>query len=179
MAGRKRTKSRKVPNFRKPNTEAVAIYNQHKLTSAKTIGLVERRYQVIELRKQGYTHKEIADTLEVSVESVSDDLHNIMASVLIANRETVEEERQLQIEQIDKMLKTYMPLATEVQNTTAVDRVTGEVVVVSQQPNPAYGHLVVSLMARRSKLLALDTPEQKETSESGIRVYVGVDMSKV
>jgi hypothetical protein len=39
--------------------------------------------------------------------------------------------------------------------------------------------MALSISDRRRKLLALDRPEDKATTETGVRVYVGIDIDNV
>ena len=149
-----------------------------RLTSAKALIRIERSYQIIEMRRDGRTHREIAEALNISTNLVSEILKEVLNKTIIATRETVEEEKQLQLMQIDRLLVTYMKLATEIQKIPILTK-DGTTVLIEQPPNPAYAGVVTRLMERRAKLLALDTPEQKKAEETGIRVYVGVNMDMV
>ena len=128
-------------------------------TSPRSVNLLERRYRVWVMRKDGYTLQEIAESLGVSVAAARLDLVAIAKRLVGELAETVEENRQLQIARLDALLKKYQPLAED-----------GKL---------AAAGMVLSIETRRSKLLALDTPETKRLEVSGIREYVGVDLAQV
>lgn len=130
-----------------------------KIISARNVQIMERRYQVVTLRKQGYTTKEIADTLRTSVETVRADVVALLRQTISETAETTEENRQLQIERLDGLLKKYYPLA--------------------EAGSLAAAAMVLSVEARRSKLLALDLPEVKKLDVTGIREYVGISIEDV
>lgn len=148
-------------------------------TDAKTIELIERRYQILELRRDGWNHDQIARCLGVSTATVSLDLKEILNNTLIKNAETTEENRSLQIERLDHLLRTYMPFATDSHREIRVDPLTGKEVIVTIPPSAICAALVLNIEARRAKLLALDVPETKKLEVTGVREYIGVDVDKV
>lgn len=123
------------------------------------IRLLERRYQVWKLRKDGHTVHEIAQTLNVGEGSVRDDIVVIAKRLSTELAETVEESRTLQVARLDALLVKYQALA--------------------EAGNMGAATLVLSIEQRRSKLLALDLPENKKLEVTGIREYVGINLDDV
>lgn len=154
-----------------------AKVNQH--SHASKIALIERRFQVMELRKRGNTVQQIATALKCDVRTVRGDIMEVMRVAIHETAETTEEMRTIQLERLDAMLLIYLPLATEEHIEEKMDAMSGTKVLVRVPPNPIYAQLVMSIEARRAKLLALDVPETKKIETTGIRLYEGVDISKV
>lgn len=121
--------------------------------------LLERRYQVWTLRKDGNTIREIAQTLGFSEASIRDDIITIAKRISSELAETVEESRTLQVARLDALLVKYQKLA--------------------EGGNMGAATLVLSIEQRRSKLLALDLPENKKLEVTGIREYVGINLDDV
>lgn len=130
-----------------------------RILRATEVKLLERRYQVWGLRKDGYTIKDIAKTLDCGEDSVRSDIVTIAKRIASELAETVEESRTLQVARLDAMLVKYQALA--------------------EAGNMGAATLVLSIEARRSKLLALDLPEQKKLEVTGIREYIGVNLDDV
>lgn len=130
-----------------------------KITSTRAIRMIERQYQVLKLRKEGLTIHAIAEQLKINDSAVREALKLVLERISTALVETVEESRQLQVERLDALLLRYMPLA--------------------ESGNLSAASMVLMIEARRSKLLALDTPETKRIETTGIREYIGVDLDKV
>ena len=147
-------KPRALSDLRKVVSRGVA-----KMTEAKQLALLERRYQVWELRKQGYSIRDIAGAVQVTEETVRNDIIVLAKRLSTELSETVEEARSLQITRLDALLKKYQP-AAELGSLSAAS-------------------MVLQIEARRSKLLALDTPETKKLDVSGIREYVGINLDEV
>lgn len=103
--------------------------------------------------------QEIADTLKCAVSTVAGDIRELLQLTAKEAMETTEEARQLEAERLDELQRTYYELA--------------------RSNNMAAAALVLSIMDRRRKLLALDIPETKRLEHSGIREYVGVDTEQV
>lgn len=143
-----------VSKLRAATTRAAA-----RMLAAKNIRMMERRYQVVKMRKEGYTTKEIADTLGINVVTVRDDIVRLLKQTITETAETTEENRQLQIERLDGLLKKYYGMA--------------------EMGSLAAAATVLAIEARRAKLLALDVPETKKLDVTGIREYVGIDPNDV
>ncbi len=140
---------------------------------------IERRYKVVNLRRDGHTIQEIAVSLKVSEMMVRRDLIETMQFMAKNTVETVEEARQLEIQRLDKLVQTYTPFATQVQQTVVIDKATNQQTVIKIPPNPAYASILLSISQQRTKLLALAVPEIKKLEVSGVREYLGIDTSKV
>jgi len=165
-------------NFRKYNT-ADNKKRRALLAQAKAVQVIERRYQVVELKRDGYTHKEIADRLGISIKLVSEDLNFVLNETIEEYKLTTEQERLLQNQRLDQLLKTFTPLATEPRTVVVVDRQTREQRVVEVPPDAEYARLILSIEDRRSRLNGLDAPTKIEADVTAIRRYEGIDLSKV
>lgn len=130
-----------------------------RMLRATELKLLERRYKVWKLRKDGHTIKDIADLLDVGEETVRDDIITIAKRISSELSETVEESRALQVARLDALLKKYQELG--------------------EAGNMGAATLVLNIEMRRSKLLALDLPENKKLEVTGIRQYVGIDIDDV
>lgn len=151
--------------------------NKHHHT--QTLEAVERRYKVVKMRRDGMSIPDIAADLGVSLNTVANDLVEILDKTYIEIEETVEQARNIQLQRLDALLIPAMKLATTEHNELSFDPRTGAPVIVTMPPDPKYAGVVLQIEARRAKLLALDKPETKIVEVSGIREYVGVDYSKV
>lgn len=127
--------------------------------SAETVRALDLEWMIFEMRRDGHTIHEIAVALKISDPTVSEHLKRVLDRTVADIAESAEQNRQLQIDRLDKMLKKYMPLA--------------------EQGNMGAASLVLTIEARRSKLLALDMPETKKLDVTGIREYVGIDVESV
>lgn len=129
------------------------------MLEARNLALLERRYQVWTLRKDGYTYHDIAQTLGISEFVAREDVMTIGKRLTTELSDSVDEDRQLQVDRLNAMLKKFQPQA--------------------EAGNLAAASMVLAIEGRRAKLLALDRPEVKRLDVTGIREYVGVDMDKV
>ena len=159
---------RPLKDFRRISNRNVP--SQNRVLSTKTVMDVERRYQVIEMRRGGMSIREIAQELNVSEPTISRDLKFVLTEAIQATAETTEEHRHLAMERLDGLLRAYYSTATEVLVTED-----GQII----PENMMAAQLVLKIEERRAKLLALDKPENKGGEESGIREYVGVNMDEV
>jgi uncharacterized protein YerC len=148
----------------------------NKVLCAATVARVERRYQVVRMRRDGYSMPEIAKTLGCDTSTVRQDLVECLSTALTELAETSEEARQIEVERLDNLVKVYTPLATEVLTRQVIDKRSGNAVIVTEPPDPAYATILLNVAARRSKLLALDVPEVKKQEETAVRVYVGINV---
>lgn len=130
-----------------------------KMVSPMALKLLERRYLVWKMRKDGHSVRDISGSLGHTEETVRGDIIAMAERLSKEIGESVEESRFLQIERLDALLVKFQPLAEA-----------GSVPAAS---------MVLQVEARRSKLLALDLPEQKKLDVTGIREYVGIDLNDV
>lgn len=129
------------------------------MVSPMALRLLERRYLVWKMRKDGHSVRDIHLTLGHTEETIRGDIVAIAARLAAELGESVEESRFLQVERLDALLKKFQPLAEA-----------GSVPAAS---------MVLQIESRRSKLLALDMPEVKKLDVTGIREYVGVNLDDV
>ena len=144
------------------------------MLSMRSLLEIERKYQVVELRKQGLSIREIAEMVQCNMATVRADLVDVLEKAIRETAETTEEERQLQSERLDLLLKEFMPQA---QASEYVDASTGETKTIPGSLSAAA--MVLAIEQRRAKLKALDVPENKGTDLTGIREYIGVDMDQI
>lgn len=150
-----------------------------KLTSTRTLRKVQRMYEVTHLKEQGYSHTEIAEALKLSPMEVGKLLRECLELTISEVAETTEQARQMEIARLDRLVKTYHHYAHDVHTEIRINPMTGMEVLVEMPPDPKYAKLLLDVSTRRSKLLALDVPEVKKIETTGIREYIGVDISKV
>jgi len=132
---------------------------------AKAVEIIEKRYQAVELRRDGYTIKQIADTMQIGLDQARNLIVEALNFSIEKTNETIEEHRQLQVERLDKLLSQYMPMAAPGVGIPGA--------------NLGAAMMVLSVEARRAKLLALDVPETKKHEITAIREYVGIDPDDV
>lgn len=130
-----------------------------KVTSPQALRILERRYGVWKLRKDGFSVRAIAESLGANEATVREDIVVIAQRISKETAESVEESRFLQVERLDALLVKYQPLA--------------------EGGNLSAASMVLNIEARRSKLLALDLPEQKKLDVTGIREYIGINLDDV
>lgn len=153
-----------------------------KMLAAKMARRLELEWEVFEMRKQGHSIQEIAITISEDARTIRNCLEAVMTRAARETNESVEEARQLQMERLDSMLVKYMKLAQGYSEEVEVlDPTTKKMVrkTVVHGPNMGAASLVLAIEARRSKLCALDMPEVKQVNVSGVREYVGVDITQV
>lgn len=148
-------RKQKVHEFRKPKRTT----GKGNVMSPKTVRALNLEWQIFDMRRDGHTIHEIAVELGVSDPTVSEHLKRVLDRTVSEIAESADQNRQLQIDRLDKLLKKYMPMA--------------------QDGNMGAASLVLTIEARRSKLLALDVPETKRVDVTGIREYVGIDVEAV
>lgn len=172
---------RAMPEEEIQAAEMVVIPPKSKEKKLEELDIVayERRYAVVCLKRDGYSVPEIADMMSMEPKQVEKDIEFVLKMTRSESGKATEIERALQIERLDQLIKAYTPLAVDHHKEAMVDKFTGQVVIVTKPPDPAYGNLVLSVEARRAKLLALDKPETKKLDITAIRQYVGVDVDDV
>lgn len=135
------------------------IRGMGQLTSPAKVIQVERAYQVLEMRRHGHTYQEIADALDISPEVAAQAARGALSHTASVLMENTEEARQLEVDRIDAMLRRFQPLA--------------------ETGNMAAASISMQLSRERRKLLALDKPEERAQGQTGVRIYVGVDIDQV
>lgn len=177
MAKAKKTKE--LTNFREPAKEVKVHHPSIQVPDSKQVELIERRYQAVQLRKEGHTIQSIAQILECSVGTVRNDLMNVLSQTVNETLETDEEMRVIQLGRFDDMLKAVYPFATRYSNQVYIHPITSREVVIEVPPDPKYVQVALNIEAQRAKLLALNKQENKAETPSGIREYVGVNIDEV
>lgn len=160
------------------NVKTLSEKKSSRLHGQKAVANIERRYKIMELRRDGWSVGEIAKELKVSDLKVRKDIVFVLSKTIHKTEETAEESRQLQVARLDALLKKYVQLANETVTLYTVGK-DGQIKETSKPPDPAYARIVLDIEARRAKLLSLDVPEVKKLEVSGVRQYIGVDMDKV
>src|SRR5690348_1571549 len=105
----KSPKSTKVVGFRTVKRQPAT--GKGRILSATVVEKVERRFQVLEMRKKGYTLQEIAEALQVGPDTVRSDLQKVLSDTIKTMAENTGEARQLEVERFDAIIKYYWPLA--------------------------------------------------------------------
>ncbi len=152
---------------------------QGKVLSTRSVREIEDRYRIVTMRRDGYLVREIAETLGITEGKVRDQLQKSLELTINTLQETTEENRELAIERLDNLLRTYMPIAKGYVETVPDPDRPGQTKEITIRPNLNAAMFIVNLEARRAKLLALDKPETKKLEVTGIREYAGVDMDAV
>lgn len=136
-----------------------------RLTDASGIALIEDRYRAVELRRRGHSITEIANLMGKGKETVRKLIVEALKYAMEKTNESTLEARQLQAERLDMLLNQYISAAA---------------------PGPGMpGNLNAAMMVlqvelQRSRLLALNKPEDKSGGIDEIRrEYVGVDVDQV
>lgn len=177
-------KASSVALTRKPRkqTGTGAVLSPH------SVRIIQRRHAVITMRRAGHLVEEIASTLSIGVITVREDLQAVLAQAVTETSETAEENRQIEVDRLDSLIKTYTPLAHGFEKLVedkdnkvrlADGRIVNGEKLVYVPPDIQAAQFLLSLSTRRAKLLALDVPEQKASTETGIREYIGVQIELV
>jgi hypothetical protein len=145
----------------------------------KTIKKVELRRKVMDLKRHGWSPDEIGDALNVSSSLVRSTIIDCLNLSIKECALDTYQERRMQEERLDALLKINMPAATQIQQKVVIDRVTGKERVIEVQPDPVYTNTVLKIEERRAKLLNLDVAETKKLEVSGVREYVGLNIDDV
>jgi DNA-binding Lrp family transcriptional regulator len=95
--------------------------------------------QVLDLRKQGYNYREIAERLGISVSTAHKHVTKMLAALREKTVEIADDVLRMELDRLDTMLAGVWTAATA-GDTNAIDR-------------------VLKIMERRSKYLGLDAPE--------------------
>jgi hypothetical protein len=113
----------------------------------------------MELRRLGTPIYEVAKILGCGIDTVRNDIREVLGQAATQMFETVEETRNLVRTQYEALLHRYQPLA--------------------ENGNMGAAALVLQITRELRKMEAVDKPEEKKTEETGVRVYVGVDIDLV
>lgn len=116
--------------------------------AARHLRFVERQQTALELRKQGFTYKEIAKHLEVSVEGARKAVKKAISNLEDRISESAAEVRRLELERLDRMLIRVW------QQAVPPD--------VNMPPNLKAIEQVLKIMDRRSRYLGLDAAQKHE-----------------
>ncbi len=116
---------------------------QGKKSSAKAIGIQQRRRQVLELRRNGASIRAIAETLGYSHQLIHKDLKVALQAAIQQNTQSAEQNRQLELERLDAL---YLRVSKEVFNHVK----TLDIQAVNT---------LLKISEQRAKLLGLNAPE--------------------
>lgn len=112
--------------------------------SARSIKGAETSHRALGLRKQGYTYEEIGDALKCSIEGARKACLRQYEELNKANREEAKEQRDLQGQRLDAMLRAIWPKIKR-----------GDLGAVEKG---------VKILARYSALFGLDAPTKNEVT---------------
>lgn len=122
--------------------------------SAQTIAASARRARAVELRKAGKSYREIAAEIGCTVKNAHRHVQKALASTVRNTQESVDEHRELELERIDKIIASLMPL-------------------VESTGDPAVADKVLKAADLRAKLLGLYAPAKAEvTGKNGAPIAV-------
>jgi predicted transcriptional regulator len=173
-------KKKDLPNAKKVlGLRRKLSHGTETVTSVQSVRDIELRYQVVTMRRDGYTIQEIADTLSISQATARLHLTKSLTETIKNYQETTEESRQLQLDRLDALVRTYTPLAKGHTEMVPDTNRPGQMKEVWVAPNVNAGIFLLNIEQRRSKLLALDVPEIKKLEVSGVREYVGICIDDV
>lgn len=105
--------------------------------------ILERQLKAIDLRKRGYTYREIGKQLQVSHVQAYNDVNAELKRLTKLRDKKVDQERQLDLERIDELIRGLEPMAR-----------VGKADAVA---------MMLKCIERRSKLLGLDMPVETKT----------------
>lgn len=106
--------------------------------------VLARRIKALELRKQGFSYRTIADTIGVNVSTAYHDVQASMQILRDLEMSKAEDVRGIELERLDRLLLAVWGNATD-----GDDRAV---------------RAALSIMERRSRLLGLDAPQKSEHS---------------
>lgn len=142
---------------------------RHQLSGARA----QRAAKALELRTQGWTLRQIATTLDISISTTQDDIARALRETV---QQPADELRQVELEKLDRLeraanevlARSYDLYANNGKNTGEID------------PRPKLGAIdrLVRIAERRARLLGLDAPQQVEHLPIQITVN-GIDMGQV
>lgn len=124
-------------------------------TGSRALKYLERRAIAFEMRKEGFSYREIADAIRMSPEAAYRLVKREVVELVTLTKEDAEEVRQLELERLDAMLAGgLMKRAMTGKDDDAVDR-------------------VIKIMERRSKYSGLDAASRTEiTGKDGRPIEV-------
>ena len=129
------------------------------IMSPQNARVLERRYKAMCMRKDGLQLHQIAAALDCGLDTVKHDLQEVLGQTATALYENTEEARNLERARYDALFTRYQPLA--------------------EAGDKAAAMIVLQISKELRRMEALDKPEEKRTEETGVRVYVGIDIDAV
>lgn len=118
-----------------------------KRADSEDAAIFERQFKALELRKDGWSYRDIGAKLGVSYTQAHRDVEEELRRLAQLNQDKAEELRQLELEKLDALEKAVSPMAN-----------------VGQ---PAAVTLKLKVMERRAKLLGLDAPAKTDVTTGG------------
>lgn len=120
----------------------------HSKTSKARIKAAERRIKALELRKQGYTYREIGEKIGCGESRA----HQIITKELCKINDTLDELRpevvRLELERLDKMMPAFS--------------------IKAERGDAQAGAMVIKIMDRRSKFQGNDAPTRIEQTGDAV-----------
>jgi hypothetical protein len=110
--------------------------------TGETEAIAERRIRAFELRKAGYSLREIGHRLEVSHMTIKEDIDTVLAELTEKQQAKAEQYRAIELERLDVMVRSIWPFVMA-GSAGAIDT-------------------ALKISTRRSKLLGLDAPPKPQ-----------------
>lgn len=108
--------------------------------------ILERQLKALDLRKRGFTYREIGTKLSISYVQAYRDVNGELKRLARLRDKTVEQERQLDLERIDMLIQGLEPMA--------------------RVGKPDAVAMMLRAMERRAKLAGLDMPTKTENDHT-------------
>lgn len=113
---------------------------------ARTLTIEVRRQKAFELKRDGWTYREIAKRLGVSVAIIHRDINDLLDELTETTQELAKKERAAQLGRLDVVVKVLMPKVRK-----------GDYDAI---------HRLERIEKRRAELLGLDAPTKVQTQHS-------------
>lgn len=131
-----------------------------------------RRERVAKLRVRGYSMREIAAEVGVSLETVHSDVHAVLDRTIDSADDAIKRERAVSVARLDAALRSIWPLIDSDGDEPDDDGDIEATIARATKRLEAIDR-VVRLDARRAKLLGLDTPTKQEVEVSAAEQLQG------
>lgn len=172
--------AKKKPNAKGSNKAKPKDQRKQSVKNGDPAGALKadlERHQAIKMRLEGYTFREIADEIGISVSTAHTYVNDGWERVQNATDEDRTLLRDMELARCDQMLKRVLPIATA--NNLLVEKekfVDGSMIVVTEEDAELQFKAVdrvLKIQKRRSDLLGLDAPTKIE--QTGASALIPLD----